>query len=306
MTFNIAVSVFVCTRFPPFVAVAVVIYSLLFLLQKLYSKKIILIREEFQQAQDDVFRNLYDSLEGIEVLRSAGAEQWSIDRLAESLSNNRIAVVAVERTNVWLARRADFLAVCLCFATVMFVNYFPVPAASRGLLISGSMPILVLFNWSMKLLGNVQFLLNSVNRIHDYIDKVPSEDKSGSHPPKEFPATGELKFQDVCLRYAPSLPLALDRVSFNLAHGAKVGVVGRTGSGKSTLLVALFRLIQPCGGSMNVDGVSAASVAVDALRRQMAIIPQDPAMFEGTLRMNLDPYNEFTDQQVRTRLMCDV
>ena len=306
MLFSFAVSVFVCTKFPPFIAVAVVIYSLLFLLQKLYSQKIVLIREEFQQAQDDVFRVLYDSLEGLEVLRSAGAEQWAIDLLAESLLNNRIAVVAVERTNVWLARRADFLAVCLCFATVMFVNYFPVPAASRGLLISGSMPILVLFNWSMKLLGNFQFLLNSVHRIQQYIDKVPSEDKSGSRPPKEFPATGELKFQNVCLRYAPSLPLALDGVSFHLAHGSKVAVVGRTGSGKSTLLVALFRLIQPCGGSMSVDGVSPTSLAVDVLRKQMAIIPQDPAMFEGTLRMNLDPYNEFSDQQVRTHLTFDV
>jgi len=306
MLFSFAVSVFVCTKFPPFIAVAVVIYSLLILLQKLYSQKIVLIREEFQQAQDDVFRVLYDSLEGLEVLRSAGAEQWAIDLLAESLLNNRIAVVAVERTNVWLARRADFLAVCLCFATVMFVNYFPVPAASRGLLISGSMPILVLFNWSMKLLGNFQFLLNSVHRIQQYIDKVPSEDKSGSRPPKEFPATGELKFQNVCLRYAPSLPLALDGVSFNLAHGSKVAVVGRTGSGKSTLLVALFRLIQPCGGSMSVDGVSPTSLAVDVLRKQMAIIPQDPAMFKGTLRMNLDPYNEFSDQQVRTHLTFDV
>ena len=307
MTFNIAVTVFVCTRFPEFIVVAVVIYSLLFLLQKVYSRKIVLIREEFQQAQDDVFRNLYDSLEGIEILRSAGAEQWAIDQLAESLANNRIAIVAVERTNVWLARRADFLAVCLCFATVMFVNYFTVPPAARGLIISGSMPILVLFNWSMKLLGNVQFLLNSVHRIQRYVDKVPSEDKAGHALPKHFPAKGELKFQDICLRYSPLLPLALDHVSFDLAHGAKVGVVGRTGSGKSTLLVALFRLIQPCGGNAIVDGVSVSGVTVDALRRQMAIIPQDPAMFEGTLRMNLDPYNEFTDQQVcARRVTCDV
>lgn len=169
-------------------------------------------------------------------------------------------------------------------------------------MIAGSMPILVLFNWSMKLLGNVQFLLNSVHRIQQYVDQVHPEDKRGSNVPKEYPSTGELKFKDLCLRYRPSLPLALDNVSFDLDHGAKVGVVGRTGSGKSTLLVALFRLIQPCSGSVIVDGQRVSSLAVDALRKSMAIIPQDPAMFQGTLRENLDPYGEFSDQQVRQAL----
>jgi ATP-binding cassette subfamily C (CFTR/MRP) protein 1 len=300
--FNFAVSVFVCVRFPPFVAVVVVIYSSLLFLQYVYSKKIVLIRQEFQQAQDDVFRDLYDSLEGIEILRSAHAEEWALKQLAESLQKNAIAIVAVEKTNVWLARRADFLAVCLCFATVLFVNYFDAPLAARSLMIAGSMPILVLFNWSMKLLGNVQFLLNSVHRIQQYVDQVHPEDKRGSNVPKEYPSTGELKFKDLCLRYRPSLPLALDNVSFDLDHGAKVGVVGRTGSGKSTLLVALFRLIQPCSGSVIVDGQRVSSLAVDALRKSMAIIPQDPAMFQGTLRENLDPYGEFSDQQVRQAL----
>jgi ABC-type multidrug transport system fused ATPase/permease subunit len=161
------------------------------------------------------------------------------------------------------------------------------------------MPILVLFNWSMKLLGNVHVLLSSVHRIQHYIEKVHMENKSGSVLPKEFPATGALKFQDICLRYSPSMPLALDRVSFNLAAGAKVGIVGPTGSGKSSILVALFRLIQTSHGSIIVDGISAADVGVDAFRRQIAIIPQTPALFEGTLRMNLDPFDEFTDPQVR-------
>lgn len=300
MAYNFAVSVFVCTSFPQFIPLAFVVYLLIFFLQVRYSQKLICIRKEFQQSQDDVFCTLNDCLEGIEVLRSAEAEQWAINLLSESLRSNRVANIAVERTNMWLARRADFLAVCLCFSTVMFVNYYEMPnPAARGLIISTSMPILVLFNWSMKLLGNVHVLLSSVHRIQHYIEKVHMENKSGSVLPKEFPATGALKFQDICLRYSPSMPLALDRVSFNLAAGAKVGIVGPTGSGKSSILVALFRLIQTSHGSIIVDGISAADVGVDAFRRQIAIIPQTPALFEGTLRMNLDPFDEFTDPQVR-------
>jgi ABC-type multidrug transport system fused ATPase/permease subunit len=151
----------------------------------------------------------------------------------------------------------------------------------------------------MKLIGNAQFLLNSVHRIQSYVDKVAPENKHGALLSKDFPKSGRFTFEKVSLRYSPSLPLALDGVSFDLPHGSKVGVVGRTGSGKSTLLVALFRLIQPCDGTMFMDGQPVNSVAVDALRQQLSIIPQDPAMFEGTLRLNLDPFHEYSDQQVR-------
>jgi ABC-type multidrug transport system fused ATPase/permease subunit len=260
------------------------------------------IREEFQQAQDELYRALYDNLEGIQILRTARSEQWALDHLGEAFENNRIAIIAVERTNIWLAQRADSLAIALCFCMVMYVNYGEVPASARGLIIGNSLPILVLFTWSMKLIGNAQFLLNSVHRIQSYVDKVAPEDKSGPKLSKEFPTSGAFDFQKVSLRYGPQFPLALDSVSFSLPHASKVGVVGRTGSGKSTLLVALFRLIQPCDGVMLMDSMPVNNVAVDDLRRQLSIIPQDPAMFEGTLRLNLDPFHEYTDQQVRSAI----
>jgi ABC-type multidrug transport system fused ATPase/permease subunit len=299
MMFNIASTVFVCVRFPYFVVPAVIIFALLFLVQRTYSQKMFHIREEFQQAQDDLYRIVYDSLEGINILRTARAEQWALDHLGEAFEKNRIATVAVEKTNIWLAQRADSLAILLCFFMVIFVNQFEVPANSRGLIIGNSLPILVLFTWSMKLIGNAQFLLNSVHRIQSYVDKVASEEKKGNTLPSDFPTTGRIIFDKLSLRYAPSLPLALDGISFELPHASKVGVIGRTGSGKSTLLVALFRLIQPCSGTMRIDGELVNDVAVDSLRRQLSIIPQDPAMFEGNLRLNLDPFQEYTDMQIR-------
>jgi ABC-type multidrug transport system fused ATPase/permease subunit len=216
------------------------------------------------------------------------------------LTNNGIATIAVEKANIWLSHRADSLAVALCFFMVLFVNQFEVSETAKGLIIGNSLPILVLFTWSMKLLGNAQFLLNSVSRVQSYVDTVIPETKDGDALSIEFPKSGGIEFRNVSLRYGPGLPCALDNVSFKLPHAAKVGVVGRTGSGKSTLLVALFRLIQPCSGTMIVDSKPVNTAAVDVLRRQLAIIPQDPAMFEGSLRTNLDPFDEYTDQQIRT------
>jgi ABC-type multidrug transport system fused ATPase/permease subunit len=303
ITFNFAATINVCWVFPPFAAVGFVIFAILFWVQRQYSQKMFHIRLEFQKAQDDVFRTLYDCLEGLEILRSARCEQWAIDNLAETFSNNRIAIVAVEKTNNWLAQRADTPSIILCFLMVIVVNYVDdVPVAARGIIIGNSLPMLVLFTWSMKLIGNVQFLLNSVHRIQSYVDRVAPEEKGGVKLPKDFPKSGVIDFQKLSLRYSASLPLALDGVSLKLPHASKVGVVGRTGSGKSTLLVALFRLIQPCGGTLIVDGQSVNNVTVDALRQQLSIIPQDPAMFQGTLRFNLDPFHEYTDQQVRTAI----
>jgi len=303
ITFNFAATINVCWVFPPFAAVGFVIFAILIWVQREYSKKMFHIRLEFQKAQDDVFRTLYDNLEGLEILRSARREQWAIDNLAETFSNNRIAIVAVEKTNIWLAQRADSPSIILCFLMVIVVNYVDdVPVAARGIIIGNSLPMLVLFTWSMKLIGNAQFLLNSVHRIQSYVDRVAPEEKGGVKLSKDFPKSGDIDFQKASLRYAASLPLALDGVSFKLPHASKVGVVGRTGSGKSTLLVALFRLVQPCGGTLVVDGQSVNNVTVDALRQQLSIIPQDPAMFQGTLRLNLDPLHEYTDQQVRTAI----
>jgi ABC-type multidrug transport system fused ATPase/permease subunit len=137
-----------------------------------------------------------------------------------------------------------------------------------------------------------------------------------------------LQFRNISLKYAPSLPPALDGVSFKLPHAAKVGVVGRTGSGKSTLLVALFRLIQPCDGAIVLNGRSILvclfaacatarsvwcddaafgaclclmdlqSADLDALRNQLSIVPQEPAMFSGTLRENIDPFVRYSDAAV--------
>jgi ABC-type multidrug transport system fused ATPase/permease subunit len=300
MIFNIASTVFVCVFFPYFAIPGFLIFALLFCVQKVYSKKMALIRNEFQAAQDSVHRTLFDCLEGVQIIRTARSEQWAVGLLGETLTNNGIATIAVEKANIWLSHRADSLAVALCFFMVLFVNQFEVSETAKGLIIGNSLPILVLFTWSMKLLGNAQFLLNSVSRVQSYVDTVIPETKDGDALSVEFPKSGGIEFRNVSLRYGPGLPCALDNVSFKLPHAAKVGVVGRTGSGKSTLLVALFRLIQPCSGTMIVDSKPVNTAAVDVLRRQLAIIPQDPAMFEGSLRTNLDPFDEYTDQQIRS------
>lgn len=113
-----------------------------------------------------------------------------------------------------------------------------------------------------------------------------------------WPATGDLVFDRVCLRYFPGGPLALKNVSFHATNGEKVGVVGRTGSGKTTLLMALFRMLDIAGGRIVIDGLDIASLPLREVRKRISIIPQEPVMFKGTVRSNLDPFAEASDNEL--------
>jgi len=106
-----------------------------------------------------------------------------------------------------------------------------------------------------------------------------------------WPEKGRVSFRDVSLRYRSNLPLALEGVSLDIASGQKVAIVGRTGAGKSSITYALFRLVEGCAGSIYIDGVDIRTVPLNILRSRLSIIPQDPVLFQGSVRKNLDPYN---------------
>lgn len=150
--------------------------------------------------------------------------------------------------------------------------------------------------------------LVSVERIQVYIKLLKSEKQVSSHKEigkdalYQWPQQGEVAFNNVSLRYRSSLPLALRDVTFEISPKQKVAIVGRTGAGKSSLTYALFRLVEIAQGSIHIDQVNIRCVPLDVLRSQMSIIPQDPVMFHGTIRKNLNPTNTMSDQEIMESL----
>ena len=116
-------------------------------------------------------------------------------------------------------------------------------------------------------------------------------------PPETWPDKGKLDMDNVVLRYAPHLPLVLKNISFSIKSSEKVGIVGRTGAGKSSIISVLYRLAEP-GGYITIDGVDTKSIGLHDLRKKMSIIPQDPVLFSGTVRYNLDPFKEYSDLEL--------
>lgn len=148
--------------------------------------------------------------------------------------------------------------------------------------------------------SDVETNIVAVERIKEY-SETPSEapwDDPANAPPKEWPSKGLVEFKDFKVRYREGLDLVLNGITFSVNDCEKVGIVGRTGAGKSSLTLALFRIIESAGGKIFIDGQDIAKMGLHDLRSRLTIIPQDPVLFSGTLRLNLDPFERFTDEEV--------
>jgi ABC-type multidrug transport system fused ATPase/permease subunit len=145
-----------------------------------------------------------------------------------------------------------------------------------------------------------QAMMSSVERIKYYIEQVPQEENSSDFtryivPPESWPSEGAIEAVDVKMRYREG-DLVLHGVSFKIHGSERIGIAGRTGSGKSSLLVALFRMEKLVQGSIYIDGIDIANVPLATLRSRLSIIPQDPVLFCSTLRFNIDPFDEHSDE----------
>ncbi|KAG9411163.1 hypothetical protein AC1031_016811 [Aphanomyces cochlioides] len=137
-----------------------------------------------------------------------------------------------------------------------------------------------------------------------HFDSLDNEDDTPGavEPPSEWPQKGTIEFKNYSMRYREHLYLVLKNVSLTVTSGHKVGICGRTGSGKSSLMAALFRMASSASGCITIDGINIASMTVTTLRSRLTIIPQDPVLFSGSLRFNLDPSNTCSDDQLWTAL----
>ena len=147
------------------------------------------------------------------------------------------------------------------------------------------------FNWFMRMMIDVQKVLN--------LQDAPQEKAKGTEAVQEnWPSKGQIAFKGVKLRYRPNTEIVLRGLDFVVQPGEKVGVVGRTGAGKSTISMALTRIVELMGGKIEIDGVDISKLDIADLRNQITMIPQDPIMFSGTLRYNLDPFDQSTDERM--------
>ncbi|XP_042505297.1 ABC transporter C family member 3-like isoform X2 [Macadamia integrifolia] len=201
----------------------------------------------------------------------------------------------------WLCFRMDMLASITYAISLVFLILLP-----KGVLNPGVMGLTVAYGLGFSLHGVIWDLSSLENKIisierilqYTYITSELPLLVEENRPSCEWPLQGEIDIINLQVRYAPHLPLVLRGVTCTFPGGMNIGIVGRTGSGKSTLVQTLFRMLEPTSGQIWIDGIDISKIGLHDLRSKLSIIPQDPIMFEGTLRSNLDPLEEYTDEQI--------
>ena len=200
----------------------------------------------------------------------------------------------------WIGFRLDLMvAVLLTVAPLLMMSvHNKLSPRLVGLALTQSLYLAGMLQWMVRQAAEVENNMTSAERLLSYCSleqEPPTVAQGGAMPPEGWPVAGAVQYDQVTAIYRKGLPPVLVDISFNLSGAVSCGVVGRTGSGKSSLMLTLFRLIPVTSGRILLDGIDVSSIGLDALRRQIAIIPQDPVLFSGTLRSNLDPWGKFDD-----------
>ncbi|XP_050295811.1 probable multidrug resistance-associated protein lethal(2)03659 [Anthonomus grandis grandis] len=248
-------------------------------------------------ARSPVYSHLTASLQGLTTIRAFGAQEIlkvEFDNYQDTYSSACFMFLSANRTfGFWLDMH------CVIFIILVTMGFLLMDTdtlgGNVGLGITQAMNLTGMFQWGMRQWSELENSMTCVERIKEYADVKPEENTNTKEPPKSWPERGDLTFDRLSLRYAKEEPCVLKELTFQVRGNEKVGIVGRTGAGKSSIIMALFRLAIN-EGKILIDGVDAGSVPFTRLRSSLSIIPQEPVLFSGTLRKNLDPFDEYTDE----------
>uniref|UniRef100_A0A452VN21 ATP binding cassette subfamily C member 4 n=1 Tax=Ursus maritimus TaxID=29073 RepID=A0A452VN21_URSMA len=247
-----------------------------------------------------VFSHLSSSLQGLWTIRAYKAEERFQELFDAHQDLHSEAWFLFLTTSRWFAVRLD--AICAIFVVVVAFGSLilakTVDAGQVGLALSYALTLMGMFQWCVRQSAEVENMMISVERVLEYTDlekEAPWEYQN--RPPPNWPQDGTIVFDNVNFTYSLDGPLVLKHLTVLIKSREKVGIVGRTGAGKSSLISALFRLSEP-EGRIWIDKILTTEIGLHDLRKKMSIIPQEPVLFTGTMRKNLDPFNEHTDEEL--------
>ncbi|KAJ4324230.1 ATP-binding cassette glutathione S-conjugate transporter ycf1 [Neodidymelliopsis sp. IMI 364377] len=294
---------------PAFIALILPLGALYLYIQRYYLRTSRELKRLDSVSRSPIYAHFQESLSGMSTIRAYSQQkrfelenEWRVD------ANLRAYYPSIS-ANRWLAVRLEFLGSVIIlaaagFAIISVASHSGLSAGMVGLAMSYALQITQSLNWIVRQTVEVETNIVSVERVLEYA-ALPSEAPeviSKNRPPISWPSQGAVSFNNYSTRYRPGLDLVLKNINLQIKPNEKIGVVGRTGAGKSSLTLALFRIIEPTEGHVSIDNLNTSTIGLLDLRRRLAIIPQDAALFEGTVRDNLDPGHVHDDTELWSAL----
>uniref|UniRef100_V5I844 ABC-type glutathione-S-conjugate transporter n=1 Tax=Anoplophora glabripennis TaxID=217634 RepID=V5I844_ANOGL len=284
-----------------FLIVIVPIALLYYFIQRFYVATSRQLKRLESISRSPIYSHFGETVTGVQAIRAYGQEERFISESEKKVDLNQICYYPGAISSRWLTIRLEMIGnLIILFASLFVVIGREQDPALVGLSISYALQITQTLNMLVRMTSDVETNIVAVERIKEYGEttqeapwELPNKNVSAV-----WPEQGSIEFKKYAVRYRPGLELVLKGVDFHIKGGEKVGIVGRTGAGKSSLTLSLFRIIEAAQGQICIDGVNIAELGLHTLRSRLTIIPQDSVLFSGTLRMNLDPFDKHSDEEV--------
>ncbi|KAF2827753.1 hypothetical protein CC86DRAFT_289304 [Ophiobolus disseminans] len=253
-------------------------------------------------ARSPLFDLFNTTLAGISTIRAFKKSQSYLAQMHKHIDRWTMMTYYTSLANRWMSFRMALLAAAFSVTVGLVIGFASIDAALAGFILCFVLDLSESLRWTVRCYGELELDMNAMERVHEYMN-IETEPLTGVSPKASWPASGDIEFRNLDVAYAPDMPLILKDVSFKVKHEERVAVVGRTGAGKSSLALALFRCLDIRAGCIIIDGLDISDITLRDLRSRLAIIAQDPVLFSGTIRSNLDPFQEYTDRDLVAALV---
>ena len=286
---------------PYIIVLAIVLLSMCFYLGILYIAGAREIKRIESSVKSPIYEQFGSALTGITTIRAFSKVPSYVSRVEKQIDDFSACSWYICVTNRWISLRMALIGNLFTAIVALMVVVLPIPVSLAGFVLNFANQYGTTVATLIRQYTNMELDMNAAERVIEYTN-LPTETLDGADSPAAWPSEGRLEFNNLVVGYAPDLPPVLKGLSFSVERNERVGVVGRTGAGKSSLTLALFRFLEARQGSIHIDGIDISKIKLFDLRSRLAIIPQDPVLFSGTVRSNLDPFSQHSDLELRDAL----
>ncbi|NWU14120.1 MRP3 protein, partial [Cephalopterus ornatus] len=299
---SVSTMIVIIASTPLFAVVIVPLAILYFFVQRFYVATSRQLKRLESVSRSPIYSHFSETVSGASVIRAYRRVKAFVDISDLKVDENQKSYYPGIVSNRWLGIRVEFVGNCIVLFAALFavIGRNSLNAGLVGLSVSYALQVTLSLNWMVRMTSELETNIVAVERIKEYSETETEAPWviEGKSPPEDWPSKGELEFVNYSVRYRKGLDLVLKGINLQVHGGEKIGIVGRTGAGKSSMTLCLFRILEAVKGEIKIDGMKISEIGLHDLRSRLTIIPQDPVLFSGTLRMNLDPFNKYSDEEI--------
>merc|ERR1719225_1367262 len=292
----------ICYTTPIFMVPVSIVMCCYYLVQRIYVATSRQLKRLESVSKSPIYSHFGETLNGAATIRAFHLQGNFITQSEDLVDGNQKAQYSAIVANRWLAIRLETVGnlIIFCSALLAVLGRNDLSPGMVGLSVTSALSVTQTLNWLVRMTSEVETNVVAAERLKEYSETKQEAkwDLESDEKHSDWPSKAVIELKNVSARYREGLPLVLKDLSFKIETQQKVGIVGRTGAGKSSITLALFRIVELDQGQICIDGIDIATIGLHFLRNRLTIIPQDPVLFSGTLRLNLDPFNKYSDDDL--------